>query len=370
MSWMDSWSRPGKSQATPAPFYLQAGGEATAYCRSCGRVIGARRANNTEPGKAGKGSSSSTTTTTNKKKSRGTEDRETIESGSGDNAGAGTTKYCSQRCRAHKPRRQDREIEAVFAALLQGREPPPSLPPPPPPSTGLGPVDANSSSSSPGSREGGTPGNDDANPRHVVGEYTSTVKGDPRLLVSCSAVEELVFGARHDPTKRFGRRKDRASRVLAPSSPSAAADENRADSAVDVDFGFRSDEEEDAEPEGGRMRRTRTDEEEEERDAAFAVRSGTRVRPAQAVSQVNGSVGGEKGRAERRAETEEMEARRREGQRRAQQREMVRCAARRGVVFGFPGEEGGAPRKCEAVMQGKVVEPSFAKGDWAVRWRE
>lgn len=41
MSWMDSWSRPSKHQATPAPYYLLPGGESTPYCRSCGRVIGA-----------------------------------------------------------------------------------------------------------------------------------------------------------------------------------------------------------------------------------------------------------------------------------------------------------------------------------------
>ena len=40
MSWMDSWSRPTKSQATPAPYYLLPGGELTPYCKTCGRVIG------------------------------------------------------------------------------------------------------------------------------------------------------------------------------------------------------------------------------------------------------------------------------------------------------------------------------------------
>lgn len=85
------------------------------------------------------------------------------------------------------------------------------------------------------------------------------------------------------------------------------------------------------------------------------------------------------------------DTRRQEGQRRADEREKVRRAARRAVVFGFavdppettqgksktkgggdkeqPPEE--APRrKCEAVMNGQVVEPSFAKGNWSVRWRE
>ena len=72
---------------------------------------------------------------------------------------------------------------------------------------------------------------------------------------------------------------------------------------------------------------------------------------------------------------------RQEGQKRAEEREMVRRAARRAVVFGFPiaadetkpqfESPPEAPRqKCEAVMSGKVVEPSFAKGNWSIRWRE
>lgn len=93
-------------------------------------------------------------------------------------------------------------------------------------------------------------------------------------------------------------------------------------------------------------------------------------RPPQEKAEVNGSIGGEKGLAEKIEETPEMLARRREGQRRAEEAEMVKAAARRGVVFGFQVSESGEKRKCEAVMLGKVVEPSFAKGDWSVRWRE
>ena len=72
-----------------------------------------------------------------------------------------------------------------------------------------------------------------------------------------------------------------------------------------------------------------------------------------------------------------------EGQKRAEEREMVRRAARRAVVFGFPvekaydgpaahpkSENSEEKRKCEALMSGQVVEPSFAKGDWAIRWRD
>lgn len=105
-------------------------------------------------------------------------------------------------------------------------------------------------------------------------------------------------------------------------------------------------------------------------------------------------VGGE-------AETPELVAKRRAGQKRAEEREFVRCVVRRAVVFGVEVEgwegagssSGGSKkgkkgkgkgdevdevaetevkprRKCEACMQGVVVEPSFAKGDWCVRWRD
>ena len=99
--------------------------------------------------------------------------------------------------------------------------------------------------------------------------------------------------------------------------------------------------------------------------------------------------------------TPEMTRRRLRGQRIAQEREMVRRAARRGAVFGFlvdDNDEGRhidsaeiakeplkhdtrhdgdnavqgiepRRRKCEAVLNGIVVEPSFAKGDWGIRWR-
>ena len=74
----------------------------------------------------------------------------------------------------------------------------------------------------------------------------------------------------------------------------------------------------------------------------------------------------------------------RRGLLKAQQREMVRQAARRGVAFGFEiegkeGEEGKgmgekgevvrSRRKVECVKGGRVVESSFAKGEWGVRWR-
>lgn len=56
------------------------------------------------------------------------------------------------------------------------------------------------------------------------------------------------------------------------------------------------------------------------------------------------------------------------GMQKAKEREMVRRAARRGVAFGFETKEG--KRRVEAVQWGRVVESSFAKGEWGVRWRE
>ena len=59
---------------------------------------------------------------------------------------------------------------------------------------------------------------------------------------------------------------------------------------------------------------------------------------------------------------------RKEGQRRVEERETVRSAARRGCIFGFltrakdSGEKEGR-RKCEVVINGQVVEPSFARGE-------
>ena len=98
-----------------------------------------------------------------------------------------------------------------------------------------------------------------------------------------------------------------------------------------------------------------------------------------------------------------------EGQKRAEERESVRCAARRLCAFGVvddnlvgdgDGNNKGAKgkgkgkskekgkdviasvgdgvderqkerrKKCEAVMSGNVVEASYAKGEWGIRWRE
>ena len=122
------------------------------------------------------------------------------------------------------------------------------------------------------------------------------------------------------------------------------------------------------------------------------------MRPSQHDSDINFSAGGgERSRAEKIEESQENLEKRRQGAKRADEREMVRRAARRVVVFGVevsksapvqtrgkhkskgkraPVPEGEAEmsltevRKAEALMSGMVVEPSFAKGNWSLRWRE
>ncbi|KAJ1331752.1 endopolyphosphatase [Microdochium nivale] len=476
MSWMDSWSRPGKSQAVPAPYYLLPGGEGTPYCRSCGRVISSRKAT----------ASASASSANNHDK---TAEGDAVQ-----------VKYCSARCRNNRPGKLDREIEEVFARLLQGQshgdvaaamgragggdndgggggggggeKTGPSLDAERKEeegdAVGQQPAKTSDATGNGGEGGGGVGGSGGQHKR----QKSKPAKGESRILVPCDEVEDIIFGKRVDPAKVFGRKKNRASRVIRPTAkqdgddagdngpgnerlPSYGVTKFKTDSSDDdgvmqLDDGDDDDDgddyvhshDHDDDGSGDNTNNNNHDVVDGHTVAAMSVRSGARVRPAQSVSEVNGSVGGEKGWAERAGESEEMTRRRIEGQQRAQRKEMVRCAARRGVVFGFKldgggeaasaaagattqheqrggntdkssgvafvggvgggsssssskkkakrasrisreknnysndGEEdaehrgGPAIRKCEAVMQGKVVEPSYAKGDWGVRWRE
>ncbi|KAF2280269.1 uncharacterized protein EI97DRAFT_491729 [Westerdykella ornata] len=270
-------------------------------------------------------------------------------------------KYCSSRCRNSKPGPLDRKIEATFSSLLNGQ----------------------------------IPSNIEQTPetQAVIEEIKEKqkkrkkVKGDSRVIVECSDVEHLIFHHPNDPEKVFGRKRNRAARGVkgmeeeleivdtvdegsaAPKAPSLTDGES-----LDLTVSDVSDASEDGATDGGVLL-----------DSAEGY-GGGKIRPPQDKSDVNGSIGGEKGWAERMQETEDMKAKRREGQRRAEEREMVRRAARRGCAFGFVVEgekasEGKGSkkesqeaweqrRKCEAVMKGAAVEASYAKGNWGIRWRE
>lgn len=385
---MDSWSRPSKSQATPPPLYLTIG-DSVPYCHSCGRVIGDRKKT----------------------------------------SGATEVKYCSARCRHQKPGPTDRKIEATFAKLLDGATPE---------SIKEEQEQAEQAKQAKTSKEDG--GKDEAkdavgksigkeNDKNVaaneddkgtINKFTkknhkthkkkssktkNTPKGDHRVVIDCTFVEELFFNREKDPEKVYGRRKNRRARFVVerpedwrsvdmvdtpapPPPPASSSSDPRTTVAAGQDASSADDTYSDSEPDSASggvtldLPSSTTHASPAPDDAhpdiiAYGY-GGGKIRPPQAQSDINGSIGGEKGWAERQGETEEAKQRRLEGQRRADEREMVRRAARRGVAFGFSseGEEGvrggekGERRKCEAVMKGSVVEASFAKGEWGVRWRE
>ncbi|KAF2837472.1 hypothetical protein M501DRAFT_937700 [Patellaria atrata CBS 101060] len=326
MSWMDSWSRPSKHAITPPPYYLTQG-EATPYCHTCGRLISSRKieaASSTQP-----------------------------------------PKYCSGGCRSKKPGRLDRRIEETFVALLEGQQPSwikeqQEAPNAANPSTDNAPQTAPPTSK----------------PKEKFKPHKKT-KGDTRRLITCDEVESVVFGSRFDPSKTSGRKKNKASRIIGsgtsepepePQNKTDEEDANLTAASLTAGEDSLSDT---TSADGDAAKALDAD----PRRAALTVDNATaymggKIRPPQEKSDVNGSVGGEKGRAEREDETEENKRKREEGARKAEEREMVKRAARRGVVFGFVEEGGKVRRKCEAVMNAAVVEPSFAKGEWGIRWRE
>lgn len=178
----------------------------------------------------------------------------------------------------------------------------------------------------------------------------------PRVLVSCAEVEALVFGDPGSPTDKSYRKKDRTSLTDPDIDERGFADaENTTTSAKSTV--------QDEVPTGAVGK---------DADDPMARSLRTIEQPAQNATYLDERKNG-KGNT---AETQTPAVNQQAGLQKAHRREMVRCAARRGVAFGFmvkssaEGELESRKRKCEAIMQGKVVEPSFAKGDWSVRWRE
>jgi len=206
-------------------------------------------------------------------------------------------------------------------------------------------------------------------------------KGDPRIIVTLSELEIAVFGDRKDVSKVFGRKKNRAARGAPEPAEWKTVDmEDHAPGSENTQQDTTDNDEETA--------GTLTDDSLDEQLGGVSIND--HVRAPQSQSDVNFSVGGERGWSEKIDETPEMLAKRREGQKRADEKELVKRVARRAVAFGLlidappepvvgkKGKKGAqdrperetVKRKCEALMNGQVVEPSFAKGDWSIRWRE
>lgn len=209
--------------------------------------------------------------------------------------------------------------------------------------------------------------------RHEKGKRH--VKGDPRILVECGTVEEIVFQREKDPLKVFGRRKNRAARGVVENPE----DWRSVDMVDEVERAVSQPTDLSKESEKRHTSESNSEDEDVSGGVALGERhagdmrpmygyGGGKVRPPQAESDINGSIGGEKGWAERIHETPEMLAKRKEGEKRAEEKEMVKRAARRLVAFGTGDDQ--ERRKCEVVMKAVVVESSFAKGEWGIRWRE
>lgn len=213
-------------------------------------------------------------------------------------------KYCSDKCRKRKLGELDRVIEDTFVALL-----------------------------SQGFEKGA-----------AVSVHKRRKKGDSRVLISCSEVEDIIFARNADWRNHFRDRKTLEGHQGA----------------------------------------------QEDYDTKEPSPNGMCLAEAASFTE-----------ADDRSKTEDQtlheETKQQKGLRKAEERETVKCAARRGCVFGFEihdttdgslldienrkGSQVQVPvgvgmakesrrRACEAVMNGMVVEPSFAKGDWGIRWRE
>lgn len=201
-----------------------------------------------------------------------------------------------------------------------------------------------------------------------------------------------MFGDRKDPNKTHGRRRNRAPRAMAEPAEWKSVDMEDDHAPVSA----QSNQQEAITDEGTADSFSDSDDNPDDEVSAGGVSIKDHHqhirRPPQTQSDVNFSVGGERGWAERISETPEMLAKRREGQKRAEEKGQIKSGARRAVAFGLlvdapPPASGGkrtkkaaaqegperevkVQRKCEALMNGQVVDPSFAKGDWSIRWRE
>ncbi|KAF2645138.1 hypothetical protein P280DRAFT_466375 [Massarina eburnea CBS 473.64] len=420
MSWMDSWSRPSKSQATPPPLYLT--NASVPYCHSCGRVISQRRTQTTQTKTQATNAHSRTKSKSKKKTQKEAEEDMSTDTEAGKGKKQQEIKYCSARCRNTKPGALDRKIEAVFVALLDGvavESVMESLTEAP------GSNNHNHNQEEEKKKEAETEAEDPTHPipkkNHQAFQKERTPqkkkkpqphpKGETRPTIPCTLVSTLIFPHAADPSKTHGRRKNRAARGIVekpedwrsvdmvddPTPPASSI--QHPDPGVGRGIGRPDNPGSADETQEESHSSSSSPSEGEEEDAADdptpprtpkTSNSYTphHTRPPQSHSLINGSIGGEKGWSERQPESAEAEASRVEGQRRAQEREMVRRAARRLVAFGVYGGgkdgeadggrregKGGAggkakERKCEAVMKNAVVEASFAKGEWGVRWRE
>ena len=249
-----------------------------------------------------------------------------------------TVKYCSERCRRRKPVEADRQIEQTFVALLNG---------------------VNLANKSPGDLWNTLSSVD---PDELQGDQEHQRQGGLQSIVLCSTVQGLFFGQQTDSGTIV--KKVKKKRGIQDSGE------------------WRSVDMEDTEP--------------------LSINQTSNTTLSQNFYDLAVSNGDEDQVTTDFQEDDPGRDSYLEGQRRAEQREAVRRAARRLCAFGTllprrqeksrqepphqaskrrvamdDGQGQDSPiieevyRKCEPVLRsGTVVEASFAKGDWGIRWRE
>ncbi|KAI4148122.1 MAG: hypothetical protein LQ340_005229 [Diploschistes diacapsis] len=380
-------SRPSKHTPFPPPLYIT--NPLTPYCYSCGRAISSRA------------NPHSLQSETQKQK------------------------YCSARCRGNKPGEIDRQIEAVFVALLEGKSAE---------EAGLEMMEHRKER-----RDGVMLGHEDdfayLNTKIETGRRTKTNPGprkvDGRNVVYSSVVEDIVFG--NARALENIHRNSQADKSLGDSTPgdcddaiaecpdlsNSQADKLLCDStpgdcddAIAECSDLSNNQSETASSHGNAVNLEHLE------SVSTGVRrssidwerilgpQGVSIRQKQLEEPLSESTTSVKSSQRGNSTSSKLAERQQTGQRLAEEREMVRRAARRGVVFGFlvsheeqagrgqrhaafgqrtgkrkqstRGQDEGHTqhdsqeqrRKCEAVINRILVEPSFAKGDWGIRWRE
>ncbi|GAM87747.1 hypothetical protein ANO11243_057740 [Dothideomycetidae sp. 11243] len=337
--------RPTKKAEVPPPLYLTAApGEEPSYCHACGRLIGSHKLKS--------GASSST-----------------------------TARYCSERCKRHKPSSNpgslDRAIEDTLYLLLNETTIPEIISALPESIT---------------QHHDTTQDIEDTRRR-------STKKGETRLVVPCSLVESIIFSRLTSINRAQNKRNVR--KTLEPEVPQHN-DKDYDEAALTATL--------------ARLKARQTGTAPACAPDPTAQEGATDTVPS--ASDEDDDNENEDEAPPTQAEGDD--AKRKQGQQRATERERVRNACRRAVIFGLlppgmvdtrpldavpkqqPEEEeppsssragkarkareeahkrtksgaaekeqgGGGRRRCEAVMRGAVVEPSYAKGEWGVRWAE
>ncbi|MCJ1309306.1 hypothetical protein MMC25_002965 [Agyrium rufum] len=286
-------------------------------------------------------------------------------------------KFCSDRCRTHKPKYShgdslEGKIEDCFVALLEGHD-----------------LERN-----PGGGGGGAgcpPSADTTTTSREKGKVRGYKKGDKSRIIMCTDVEAVVFQRGVAATDDVDDAKDAEATynenpmIGKPTrkKPVRGLKEGEANTgnATGVDYSSSEDYASDDEVGGVPVHIEKLALQQVQTAAGVAKKRQPNVIPDRPI-------------------TSEDKLRRREGQDRAKERELVRQAGRRGVAFGFVVDRtkgtmssvvllnkglakedmddgsGGQEqdntqrRKVEIVQGGRVVEGSFAKGEWGVRWVE